>query len=213
MDCDMECLKPLEGYLSGRNIVIATEPDIHSLISQKLEQEKLLSNGIMASQPRHPFFKHVIDTLEKRTTKKELFYHKIMHSTGPFMLGDAYKEYSSRHADAPPLVDAELFQPFGDPIKKETYRKYCDTLESKGIKKLALAKKVCVSYLNGDKATEKTLTVHHWTHSWVRTFKDGIDKKYGKFNINDLRKPKMQSKQTNKDVKSARRNRRSLIQN
>ena len=212
-DCDVECLKPLESYFSGKRIVIAAEPDIHNLFSFRLKSEKLVSNAIMASQPRHPFFKYMIDTLENRTAKTTLFGADVMETTGPYMLVYAYKEYCSIHANPPPLVDSEVFQPMGDQRLNSRFKKTCDTLESQGIKNLVLAKKICVSYLKGDKITEKSLTVHHWTHSWLRDYKAGIDKKYTKFHINDLRKTKMLSKQNDKDVKSVKGYRRSLVQN
>ena len=194
-DCDVECLKPLEGYLSGRNIVLPREPDIHNLFHNKLKSEKLVSNAIMASQPRHPFFKYIIDTLGNRVVKSETFGIKIMETTGPLMMVDAYKEYSSNHDDPLPLDDAELFLPIGDPILRDNFKKFCNDLKSKGIKNMALAEKICVPYLRdqGDNITEKSLTVHHWAHSWVPSFKAGLNK-YTKFHINDLRKPKIQFK-------------------
>ena len=190
-DCDVECLKPLESYLSERKCVLTTEPDIHNLFAYKLKSEKLLSNAIMASQPRHPFFKYIIDSLENRTAQTKLFGGDILETTGPYMLVNTYKEYSSKHADPPPLIDPEVFQPLGDPDQKSDFQIKCRSLKNQGIKNLALARKICNSYLKGNKITEKSLTVHHWTHSWLRNFKAGIDKKYTKFDINDLR-PKKQ---------------------
>ena len=106
----MECLKPLENYLSGRKCILSTEPDIHTLIVYKLKSDKLVSNAIMASQPRHPFFKYVIDCLVNRT---KLYGGDILRTTGPFMLQDAYEEYSN-HNNPPALIEAEFFQPIGD---------------------------------------------------------------------------------------------------
>ena len=187
----MECLKPLESYLSGRRCVLPTEPDIQTLFSNKLKSGKLVSNAIMASQPRHPFFKHIIDTLENRTVKNETFGPEIMKTTGPFMLTDAYREYSSNHDDPPPLVDAEIFLPTVIPYMKDVFKGICNNLKSQGIENLALAQKICVSFLKdqGNKISEKSLTVHHWTTSWVPRFKAGINN-YTKFDINDFRKPK-----------------------
>ena len=193
-DCDMECLQPLESYLSGRRIIIAAEPDIHTLFNYKLKSEKLVANAIMASQPRHPFFKYVIGSLVSRT--KLYPSEDILHTTGPFMLQDAYEAFDSVNRDnRPTLIEAEIFLPSGDPSRKDTFKKYCDDLIGQGIRNVVRGKKICVSYLRGrgDKITEKSLTVHHWTSSWMPSFKDGINK-YPKFDINDLRKPKMQFK-------------------
>ena len=143
----------------------------------------------MACQPRHPFFKYVIDTLKNRMIKTDSLSLEVMETTGPFMVVKAYEEYSSNHDDPPQLVDAELFTPTVDPRRKDSFKNYCDSLKSKGIKNLTLAQKICVSFLKGDEVTEKSLTVHHGTHSWVPRFKAGINKAT-KFDINVLRKTK-----------------------
>ena len=184
----MECLKPLGSYLSGRSIIIAAEPDIHTLVNYRLKPEKLISNAIMASQPRHPFFKYIIDCLVNRT---KLYGDDVMWTTGPFMLQDVYDVYNGSNHDKPPnLIEDEIFLPTANPGLKNEFKRVCNNLKSYGIKKLALAKKICVSYLQnrGNKISEKSLTVHHWSTSWVPRFKTGIDK-YPKFDINELRKP------------------------
>lgn len=52
-----------------------------------------VSNDIMGSVPRHPFFMKVIDNLERYNRNWIVSYITIMYSTGPLMLSVLWKKY------------------------------------------------------------------------------------------------------------------------
>ena len=185
-DCDIECLKPLEAGLTT-NCVLNLEPDIHPLVVASYGKKHIVSNALMACEVRHPFFQYVIQGL----TKPERFHHRnVLYSTGPIMLDDVYLEFNKSFTNPPQLVPSEIFQPIPDPRFFKQYRQYCKKLAHQNYttrEDSVLANKTCYPYLNNVqiKATNESLTVHKWVHSWIKdSFYQRSKRKT--FNVSDL---------------------------
>lgn len=95
VDLDYECVKPLDPLLAGKQVVLGTEPDAHMYGHLPTIQpfDKMLCNALMASQPRHPFWEHVLKNL--------IAYRRApdpLDATGPFFLTRAYESYQARES-------------------------------------------------------------------------------------------------------------------
>ena len=112
-----------------------------------------------------------------------------METTGPKMLHNTFTKYRIlKYAGLPDVADPEIFQPIADPRRIHRFKKECGQLWRLGFN-IKQAKNICYAYLSGNKTTEKTLTVHHWTHSWIsgmETDEFGFNNDNSTFNIKDL---------------------------
>ncbi|NJM07426.1 glycosyltransferase, partial [Candidatus Gracilibacteria bacterium] len=93
-DLDYECVQPFEPLLRGQRLLLGWEPvehiDIEYAHSAKLRHQ--LCNAVIASEPGHPFWEHVVRELVK--------YHQIpgaLDATGPNMLARAYDAYPNKN--------------------------------------------------------------------------------------------------------------------
>jgi glycosyltransferase involved in cell wall biosynthesis len=108
-DLDYECLKPMQSFLHGRELIFGLEPAQHlkSKISISFCMEKILCNAWMASCSNHPFWPHMFQKL--------IEYHKnpgVLESTGPFALTWAYDSFANKEEIS--VVTEELLYPLSN---------------------------------------------------------------------------------------------------
>ena len=101
-DMDFECLRPLDEILVSKDILLIPEPQLHfqKHKARVRNLDYIVSNALMASVPRHPFWQQVIKLLEGH--KDEL---DILDATGPFMLTAAHIEFTPTI----PIADGRCF--------------------------------------------------------------------------------------------------------
>lgn len=88
-DLDIECIGPMD-YLD--------EPGVH-LVEERFHPGWSLGNAVMASEGRHPFWQHVLSVLASRARRIHKFEgltpegqrNRILRTTGPYMLTDAWR--------------------------------------------------------------------------------------------------------------------------
>ena len=174
-DLDMECLRPLDSYVSQHSCFVSQEPLVHAHFLSPVGIP-LVSNALMACTAGHAFFGTVISHLHCHAG---LFtWNDILHATGPFMLTAEYKAYKrgglfSTNTEPLFLSLPEHFHPIVDTSRIDYIRDVC--VKSKGgpskwqhnMESLdALCRKVLVEgFRNKPPAT--SYTYHHWTHLWA----------------------------------------------
>ena len=167
-DLDVECLKPLDTKLAEHDCFVSVEPDIHALIHY--EKDRLLSNGVMACRPRHPFFQYVADSL---TRDNRVASTDVSRATGPRMLDGSYDEFKCVYPDyAPHIPDDDVFQPLPDPRAFDTFYKECKKIvidKIRNVGNLERAVDLCRPFLNHVKMkpSNQSLTNHNWVHDWI----------------------------------------------
>ena len=97
-DLDYECRQPLEDLLQGKDILLVPEPP-NRVGAGKAKQRGLpyvVSNALMASRPRHPFWLEVIRQLKEAKDTWD-----PLDATGPFMLTQAHAAFDTPIQIAP----------------------------------------------------------------------------------------------------------------
>jgi len=128
VDLDFECIEPIDKLLTGQCCCFGMDPEENARMFQK---PFILSNAIMASEPKHPFMKQIIDQLPliKSEAKDKINY--ILETTGPFLITELYNNYHEKEQIT--LFPPELTSPFS----KNEMQKYLkgeideDTMERK----------------------------------------------------------------------------------
>jgi len=93
VDMDVECLRPIDGLIDGRAMVISLEPPIHAAW---LGVDSLISNAFVAARPGHGLLEDILANLaaSPRTAKALRFPRDVFASTGPLMLTTRYERRS-----------------------------------------------------------------------------------------------------------------------
>ena len=142
-DLDFECLRPLAPLLEGRGAVLGLEPTSHvaSHRQQGYELDWIICNALMASEPGHPFWDHVLARLIETANQSG-----PLDATGPFFLTRAMNSYPDKGqvkvlpadllypADASDCAEGRLFDP-----------EYWD------------------------RVTGRAYATHHWAGTWYKT--------------------------------------------
>jgi mannosyltransferase OCH1-like enzyme len=146
VDMDIECLRPLDDLLAGREFALAAEPRLHA---EWIGMEKLLCNAFMASVPGHPFLVGIIDEL-KHGNPKITLHSEVLSTTGPAMVTRVANALS---LDQRCVLNSQTVYPLASNSQEmELLRKQSEQRDS--IKKKALE--------NGAYA------IHYWANTWVR---------------------------------------------
>lgn len=111
VDLDYESFRPLDPLLEGKELLLVPEPQAHLETHFPLERTfpLLISNAIMASAARHPFWEHLF---------RELVASHLMpgalDATGPFMISRAY--WSCEERGALTVAHPALLNPFSNEV-------------------------------------------------------------------------------------------------
>jgi len=105
---DYECFAPLDLLLQDAECCLGLEPHAHALLYQ---QPFIVGNALLASVPKHPYFKRLIDDM---TANKNIVFSKfekqqILESTGPFLTTRIYNIYQEKEQIN--LLSDELIAP------------------------------------------------------------------------------------------------------
>lgn len=103
VDLDFECLKPeFVSLLEDVDFMAGKEPYAHA---RRFGREYIVCNALMASVPGHPFMEFVIQRMIKHPSGWNVRQGRdILDSTGPFLLTDAYRDYSEKK-------DLKIYEP------------------------------------------------------------------------------------------------------
>lgn len=105
-DVDYEALSSLEPALQGYGLFIVGSP---------FKTHEDVQNSLMASRPRHPFWKKVMALLFERQPGVLDIDPNVMEQTGPGLLSKAVREYASNKslaaADHVRILNADTFMP------------------------------------------------------------------------------------------------------
>ena len=108
VDLDFECLSPeFISLLEDTDFVAGKEPYSHA---RRYGRDYIVCNALMASVPGHPFLEHVCQKMMSHPRGWDVRNGiDIIDSTGPFLLTDAYKEYTDKERLR--IVEPELLYP------------------------------------------------------------------------------------------------------
>ena len=89
-DLDMECLRPMDPFISEKGLILGLEPAEHLKTEDSRARgfTRIVGNALMGSTPGHPFWEHVFKLLVE--------FHKApgpLDATGPYMLTRALDSY------------------------------------------------------------------------------------------------------------------------
>ena len=182
LDLDVSCLKPLDIWLYQAPAVLSHETYEHSLIMHRLRQPNVMTT-ILASKPRHPYYKMLQENLER--------YHKakpsdVLHSTGPYYINDIYKLYSQQtHNDSDQIlvIHPRYWLPTYDNIMNMSHICSCSLIRDgvyskKGGKEKLLASpdvlQLCAQAKQANftnRPHQQSFLEHHWVHTNLKGFK------------------------------------------
>jgi mannosyltransferase OCH1-like enzyme len=143
VDLDFEALRPIDGLLAGKEVVLGWEPKSHVDADRAVRTRgftSILGNAFLASTAGHPFWEAVADALVDWQS-----HPSVLDATGPFLLTRTYLHYSERSRLS--VMDPALLYPVS---KWDAWR---GALERGNLE-------VC----HGNKA----YAVHHWHGSYRR---------------------------------------------
>lgn len=171
LDLDMECLQAFDFITYNYTCLVAQEPLLHAHFLSPLEIP-LLSNAFMACQPKHPFFKHIIEMLPKQTGW--ISWNDVLTATGPYMLTQLYKSLPVAHAKVH-VAEPEMFNPTSDKSMHSFMQDACVPSAKEIIpnakKEAPIHAKLCQEILDigflERPNVKRSYTNHHWTHLWA----------------------------------------------
>lgn len=184
MDLDVEVLKPLDIWTYLSPCVLSHENYEHSYIVHRMSTPNVI-NAVMASQPKHPFFKVLQDNLEGFRNK---YYDKVLQATGPFFVDDVYHIFqkfvannksSSNPENEITIIDPKYWFPIYDPTQNVTLVNRCELVISQYSKDLTIyspsinriVDNICKE-LHGNNYSNKpgndSYLVHHWVHTYAQ---------------------------------------------
>jgi inositol phosphorylceramide mannosyltransferase catalytic subunit len=92
VDLDFECIHSLERLLAEHECLFGLEPQEHCEIHNR---NHIIGNALMATVPRHSFFRAIIDDLADYNPSPGHRNDVILDTTGPFMLARVYERCRS----------------------------------------------------------------------------------------------------------------------
>lgn len=106
VDLDYLPLRSIEPLLEGHSCVLPLEPDAAEAIH---DADLIISNAFMACTPRHPFIRHLIDSIVRAPGKPSQSATAILHSTGPFAVTRAWRSFEAQETVT--LIDSPYLCP------------------------------------------------------------------------------------------------------
>lgn len=148
VDFDYECIKDLSEILDG-SCCFAQEPEAHVLDKK---YSCYFNNALMASVPKAPFMKKIIDTVfkGKSTQGTEDHFSYVLETTGPRMLTALYEVYDKKEEVF--IIPAKYVSPFS---RKEVSEILQDQITSTLEDKL-----------------QKAYAVHYFAGTWLNESKE-----------------------------------------
>lgn len=105
VDLDFECLRPIDGLLEGRELVLGLEPTGHVGDSVRAAGlDRIVCNAFIASRPGHPFWVEVFRRLTESCREPS-----PLDATGPFFLTRVCRSYGE--ADGLTIVGSDFLYP------------------------------------------------------------------------------------------------------
>ena len=164
LDLDFELLKPLDQLAEENTFFIGQEPVTHTHVIADMDM--LISNGLIGSIPRHPFWKTVFVQMRLNSELAN-----VLLSTGPFMVTKSYYDYvrDAKRLLAYPIVITQpgVFNPYPQFNHLENTVALCRTsIESSQRRKNAcdlLGENNFYNYGFDD----NTVAIHHWGNVWT----------------------------------------------
>ena len=93
VDFDNESLEPIDTHVQGKSCCFGLEPEDHV---NMLKYPFVISNAWIASEIKHPFIKHVIETLPNILSTSTDKVSTVLKTTGSLMLTDVYRCYQNK---------------------------------------------------------------------------------------------------------------------
>lgn len=115
VDLDSEALKPIDNLINNKKIVLV-KIDLNALekyFAYKQFTGPVLQNNVIATVPKHPFWLHVLELLQKediRQGRLESDTRYIFRTTGPTLLTKSYETFPNKQDIT--LIDSNLIDPF-----------------------------------------------------------------------------------------------------
>lgn len=108
VDMDYECTESIASLLQGVECAMGLEPAGHCVLRRK---PYIVGNAFMATIPRHPYFKELIDTVFYKANRISYSSpaQEILNSTGPYMTTRVYE--NSLYQERVSLIPAGLISP------------------------------------------------------------------------------------------------------
>jgi inositol phosphorylceramide mannosyltransferase catalytic subunit len=152
VDLDIEPLRPLHDLLANQSCLLGTEPALHA---EKLwNKPRLVSNAVMASRPRHPFWLHMLDEIARRAQLQSEQRGNPVATTGPITLDAVYERWGEELGVQ--LAAPDAFFPLPD--LDNTHLQLSAALTQHYRNMIALRAYPSSSW-----------GVHHWAHTWIAT--------------------------------------------
>jgi mannosyltransferase OCH1-like enzyme len=175
-DLDVEPLASLNPLVDAYSCILSQEPDEHAKLLRPHYMNSfdiLACNAIMMCRPRHPYFKFILENLQRKFETES----DVIEQTGPSMVARIHEEYIlkfTKHICKNPndrvgIVPAEILIPTFDNLIVNELKHTCDGPQS--YKLTQQQKSVCQDldrrlYLNV-RFADVSFTEHHWFHTWT----------------------------------------------
>jgi len=146
VDMDIECLRPIDDLLAGKEVLAVQEPAAHA---SERGIPSYLSNAFIATEPGHPLLVALLkDLLEESAVA--VTHQDVLEMTGPRKLDWVYRTGTYPHVS---ILDASVISPC--PRRAPELRTLLENSEK--------ADSLRQLYVN-----QGTHAVHHWANSWYQ---------------------------------------------
>ncbi|MDJ0581303.1 glycosyltransferase [Crocosphaera sp.] len=144
VDLDFECLQNFDQLLADKQLVFGLEPPDHLETPGSLSRgfDKLVCDALIASQPLHPFWKHLFDYLLKYQESPD-----VLDAVSVYLVTRAYNSYP--HPETMTILPSNYFYPLTIKASRQDYLKNKDFRQQ---------------------ISPETYAIHHWSGLWRKEF-------------------------------------------
>ncbi|XP_013409544.1 mannosyl phosphorylinositol ceramide synthase CSH1 [Lingula anatina] len=173
-DLDIINLRTIDNFILNKSCVLSLEPFEHSFFLYE-KPDGLVSTAILASRPRHPFFKTIVHEYQRVSPKDEKTQTDPVGVTGPVKFDRLYREYlksnMTRYEDQIYLADPKYLMPSYDKVRKGEIKTACNNLRRRITDKSQnqQTRKLC-AYLVKHWFTPPPPSTAYCDHLWIHTY-------------------------------------------
>ncbi|XP_064653305.1 uncharacterized protein LOC135503606 [Lineus longissimus] len=175
-DLDVEPLTSLNPLADAYSCILSQEPDEHAKLLRPHYMNNfdlLACNAIMMCRPKHPYFKFILENLQRKYETEV----DVIERTGPSMVARIHEEYILKFTkelcrkpdDRVGIVPPEILIPTFDNLIVNELKATCKEPTFSMLTKQQ--RSVCLDlekrlYINV-RFADVSFTEHHWFHTWT----------------------------------------------
>ncbi|XP_013409523.1 mannosyl phosphorylinositol ceramide synthase CSH1 [Lingula anatina] len=182
VDLDIINLRTIDDFILNKSCVLSLEPYEHSFFLYE-KPDGLVSTAILASRPRHPFFKKIVHEYQRISPQDERTEPDPVGVTGPVKFDRLYREYlksnMTRYEDRIYLADPKYLMPSIDKGRISEIQVACEISNRKvtSTSEVVQTQELC-KYLKKHSFRPPLPSTAYCDHLWIHTYLVGYHSGY-----------------------------------